>query len=54
MVSHKVLDSRTLRSWSAIRPRIAFNALENLSMLLTRSWDRNYELAVLLGNEVFT
>jgi len=35
-----------------MRPRIAFNAPENL-MLLTRSWDRNYELAVFLGKEVF-
>jgi hypothetical protein len=36
-----------------MRPRIAFNALENLQMLLTRSWDGNYELTVFLGNEVF-
>ena len=36
-----------------MRPRIAFNALEDLQMLLTRSWDGNNELAVLLSDEVF-
>ncbi len=36
-----------------MRPRIAFNAPENLQMLFTRSWDGDYEPAVFLGNEVF-